>query len=279
MTNPNNALGTNAAFSGRTTPYAFNDVLAFMSGSGILSGWKCSPSSGMTVTLGGDGEIRDVAIASEPTGNRTTINNRTTDGVAVEIAEAPSAGTRIDAIVAYVINPAEITQEVAGDNPECCGIIAVEGTPDASSPSAPDDTTIRSAITADGAAGETAFYVVLATVTVAAGTEAITAELIEDGETVTAASDPGVTATLTIAPEDWAELADSSPYGVSATVSVGYNITAATLVELYNDQPVLFANYGFVIASVDAPNDTITFYALEAPENSVSLTVNFKEVA
>lgn len=278
MTNPNNALGTNAAFSGRTTPYAFNDVLAFMSGSGILSGWKCSPSEGMTVALGGDGEIRDVAIASEPTGNRTTINNRTTDGVAVEIAEAPEVGTRIDVIVAYVINPPEITQEVAGDNPECCGIIAVEGVADASVPTAPDDTTIRSAITADGAGGETAYYVVLAKITVSSGTTEITADLIEQGDAAEAATGTGVTLDVPVAVSEWADIANVSPFKASATVSAGYDVTPATIVELINNQAVLFANYGFAIASVDSGADTLTIYATKAPEGLVTLTVNYKEV-
>ena len=279
MTNPNNAIGTNAAFNGRTTPAAFNDALSLFTTGGIVSGWVCSPSEGMTVSLGGDGEIRDVAIAVEPTGNRATINNRITEGVEVTLADAPTVGSRIDAIVAYVNNPPEILGDILADNPECCGIIPVSGTAVANDPVAPTDSAIRTAITADGGAGETAYYVVLATVEVATGTTAITADLITQGETCSVASDPGVTATLTIATSDWAELADSDPYGVSATISAGYNITSATLVELYNDQPVLFANYGFAIASVNASDDELTIYALEAPEISVSLTVNYKEVS
>ena len=74
MTNPNNAVGTNGAFGGRTSVNAFNDGLASYS-AGIMSGWACEPSSGLTVVLGGDGNTRDVAIAEDNAGNKTTINN------------------------------------------------------------------------------------------------------------------------------------------------------------------------------------------------------------
>ena len=53
MTNPNDAIGTNAGLGGRTSPNAFNDGLAAWS-RGIMSGWACSPKSGMTVQIGGD---------------------------------------------------------------------------------------------------------------------------------------------------------------------------------------------------------------------------------
>ena len=75
MANPNNAIGTNAAFGGRTSPNAFNDVLGAFKNRGILSGWVCSPNSGMSVVLGGDGINRDVAIAEDNAGNKTTVNN------------------------------------------------------------------------------------------------------------------------------------------------------------------------------------------------------------
>ena len=56
MTNPNNAVGTNAAYGGRTSVNAFNDDLTIYS-RGILSGWACSPKSGMTVQIGGNGYL------------------------------------------------------------------------------------------------------------------------------------------------------------------------------------------------------------------------------
>lgn len=178
MTNPDNAVGTNAAYGGRTSANAFNDDLAAYS-RGVMSGWACAPSSGLTVVVGGDGSTRDVAVAEDNAGNKTTINNISGAPIEVTIGAAPAANSRIDAIVAYVDNPPQGSSTIA-DNYEACGLIAVAGTA-ASSPIAPTDGAIRSAITADGASGATAYYVVLATVTIASGTTDITANDITAG--------------------------------------------------------------------------------------------------
>lgn len=179
MTNPNNAIGTNAAYSGRTSVNAFNDDLAAYS-RGILTGWNCQVSTGLTVMLGGGHSVRDVAIAEDNAGNKTTINNISLDEVPVTLDTAPGANSRIDAIVAYVDNPPQGSNSTA-DNPEACGIIPVAGTP-AVDPQAPDDNVIRTAITADGASGTTAYYVVLATVTVPTGTTDLIPGYIEQGD-------------------------------------------------------------------------------------------------
>lgn len=178
MTNPDNAIGTNAAYGGRTSTDAFNDDLAAFS-RGVVSGWNCSPDSGLTVALGGNGSTRDVAIAEDNSGNKTTINNISRDVVNVTMAAAPAANSRIDAVVAYVDNPANGTSTVA-DNPSACGIIPVSGTASVS-PVVPTDNQIRTAITADGASGTTAYYVVLAYITIANGTTDIVAGDIEQG--------------------------------------------------------------------------------------------------
>lgn len=178
MTNPDNAVGTNAAYGGRTSANAFNDDLAAYS-RGVLSGWACAPSSGLTVVLGGDGSTRDVAVAEDNAGNKTTINNISGAPVSVTVEAAPASNSRIDAIVAYVDNPPQGSSTIA-DNYEACGLIAVAGTA-ASSPVAPTDGAIRSAITADGASGATAYYVVLATITIASGTTDIVAGDITAG--------------------------------------------------------------------------------------------------
>lgn len=171
MTNPNNAIGTNGAFGGRTSVNAFNDGVASYS-TGILSGWACEPSSGLTVILGGDGNTRDVAIAEDNAGNKTTINNISGSPVSVTIGSAPNNNSRIDSIVAYVNNPPTGTS-TATDNYGACGLIVVPGTV-SSTPSAPSESTIRAAITADGASGTTAYYVVLANITISSGTTDLT---------------------------------------------------------------------------------------------------------
>lgn len=179
MTNPSDAIGTNAGFGGRTSPNAFNDVLAGYT-RGILSGWECVPKSGMTVSVGGDGSIRDVAIAKDNAGNATTINNRSGAPVDITIAGAPVTNNRIDLIVAYASNPVQgdVTDV---DFAPAVGIIDVQGTASAT-PTAPDESDIRTAITADGADGTTAYYVVLASIEVGQGVTTIGSSVISAGD-------------------------------------------------------------------------------------------------
>lgn len=178
MTNPDNAIGTNAAYNGRTSVNAFNDVLATRT-RGVVSGWNCRPGSGMTVQLGGNGTTRDVAVAEDNAGNKVTINNISGSPVSVTLSAAPGANSRIDAIVAYVDGSAKGTSDAA-DNPSCCGIIPVAGTA-SSSPAVPADSAIRSAITSDGANGTSAYYVILATVRVTTSLTTITQNNITAG--------------------------------------------------------------------------------------------------
>lgn len=178
MTNPNNAIGTNGAYSGRTSPNALNDIAGAFT-RGIISGWSCAPDSGMTVALGGIAGTRDVAVAVDNAGNRETINNRSGAPVTVTLSAAHTSYNRIDLIVAYVdANPTG--DGTTTDNPAACGIIPVAGTP-ASTPTAPDDAAIRSAITTDGGTGTSAYYVILATITVGANVATIGSAAITQG--------------------------------------------------------------------------------------------------
>lgn len=177
-TNPNSALGTNGAYGGRTSVDAFNDVLQTFNGRGVLSGFKCSPSSGMNVTVGGATGVRDVAIAEDPNGNRTTINNISGAGVSVKMATASTSSARTDVIVAYVNKPAQVSSTTI-DNPSAVGIIAVVGT--AGSSAAPTDSKIRTAIASDGGTGSTAYYTIIATITIPANTTTITSSMITQG--------------------------------------------------------------------------------------------------
>lgn len=179
MTNPDNTVGTNAGYDGRTTPNAFNDILGAFT-RGLVSGWACTPKSGMTVQLGGDGSTRDVAIAEDNAGNKTTINNRTATPVEITLAGAPATGNRIDSIVAYVDSAQSGQGATDVDFPSITGIIAVSGTA-AGTPTAPTEAQIRSAITNDGADGAGAFYVVLANITVGQGVTTIGSGVISAG--------------------------------------------------------------------------------------------------
>lgn len=186
MTNPGNALGTNGAYNGRTSVNAINDVLSGYDGRGILSGWRCVPKEGLTLAFGGNGVSRDVAIAQDDVGNKTTINNISEQPVDLTLAAAPSIGQRIDVIVAYVNNPPQVATPPAGqsipiDNPEVVGLIDVQGDVVANNPVAPNEDAIRSAIGADGGVSSTAYYVIMATVEVGEGVTDITADNITPG--------------------------------------------------------------------------------------------------
>lgn len=189
MTNPGNAVGTNGAYGGRSSVNSFNDILSAFSGPGIISGWKAVPGGALNVKLGGEAEIRDVAIVENNLGQRTTLDNISTQPIEVELEEAPSAGQRIDVIVGYVNNPpdAVVTDPIEIDNPSVCGLIAVTGNV-SNNPTAPTESMIQTAITADGAAGQAAYYVVLATITIPAGLTTITAANIAMGKSATLGS-------------------------------------------------------------------------------------------
>lgn len=222
-TNPNNLVGTNGAYGGRTSVNAFNDVLSAFTTDGVVSGWNCAPQSGMVVQLGGDSLSRDVAIAEDPFGNRTTINNREGEPVPVEISAASATTQRIDCVVAYVNSPATV-QSTTLDNPEAVGIIDVKG----SASSEPDDEAIRAAITADGGTGSTAYYVILATITVPAGATSITdSEIAQGAATMTKLLDNSVKSNNI----DYATLYTGS--SVSSTINLSDDIYAYHHVIIY----------------------------------------------
>lgn len=168
MTNPNSAVGTNAAYGTRTSVNAFNDIAQLANGRGALSGWSVLPKSGMVLNVGGVAGTRDVAIAEDNLGNRTTVNNRSSEPIEVELAAASASANRYDAIVVYVNSPAQAS-DTTPDAPDVCGIIDVQG-----GTTGVSEAQIRAAITADGGTGSIAYYAVLATVYIAAGTTTIT---------------------------------------------------------------------------------------------------------
>lgn len=84
----------------------------------------------------------------------------------------------------------------------------------------------------------------------------------------------GTTESTTIATSDWAPLASSDPYDHSATVTLTATIGANSIVELVNDQAVLFGTYGFAIGSISGQN--VVIYSIGQPDASVTLKLNVK---
>lgn len=240
-TNPNNAVGTNGAFGGRTSVNAFNDVLSVFNGRGIIQGWDMAPNEGMIINIGGDGTTRDVAVAEDNIGNKTTINNISEEPIALTIPAAPAASSRIDAVVAYVDNPAQ-GSATETDNPAACGLIVVEGTV-ATTPTAPDEDAIRTAITADGGAGTVAYYVVLGTVTVASGTTDISANMLTKGGYAAVTSDNIDYRTLDSSSITFTSLASNLnvlSYNISGgMVSLSCRVTLNATSGLINFEPIL----------------------------------------
>ena len=100
-------------------------------------------------------------------------------------------------------------------------------------PVAPNESAIRTAITADGASGTTAYYVVLATITVATGTTDISATDIKAGSNSVLEYDN----------------LDLSPMAQTAT----------TTINTYGSTQITFRRVGnFVIASMNIPTSSMS---------------------
>lgn len=268
MTNPDNAVGTNAAYGGRTSVNAFNDNLSAYS-RGVMSGWACTPAGGLVVSLGGNGTERDVAVAEDNIGNKTSINNISGSPITLTMSAAPGAGTRIDSIVAYV-DASPQGEATVTDNYGACGLIVVQGTP-SSTPTAPSDNEIRSAITSDGASGPTAYYVVLANINMASGTTDITEGEITAGDVAKIASSNLDFGSLV----NYIETPDLVT--INNVGSYGYKIipgTAITLNVKAGEEYLLFGS-----ACVKPTNTNEVYLLVEANSNPVGSAVLNSNVA
>lgn len=253
MTNPNNAIGVNAAYGTRTSVNAMNDLAQIVSGRGILSGWAVVPKSGMTVSAGGVAGTRDVAIGEDNLGNRICLNNRLASSVDVTIPAASVSSARYDAIVVYANNPAQAANTTP-DAPGVCGIIVASG-----SASGVSDAQIRSAITADGGTGSTAYYAVLAQVYVGAGSTVITSANISQSKI---SLEPGEDSITTEKIADGAITADK----VASSVEVGevvfeYIQASDSSADTTQEFSLDWSKYSKFIVEVDyVTSDTSTRY-------------------
>ena len=75
----------------------------------------------------------------------------------------------------------------------------------------------------------------------------------------------------TIPTSAWSALTGSNPYTYSTTITVTAKITDTSIIELYNNNAVLFATYGFAIGAVNG--QTVTVYSIGKPTESVTLTI------
>lgn len=275
MTNPNNAIGTVGAYGGRTSVNAFSDNLQIYSGRGVVSGWAVAPDSGMTITFGGDGTTRDVAVAEDTMGNFTTVNNISEAPISVTIPTAPATNPRRDCIIAYVDNPPSVSTTTL-DNPGACGLIVVQGTP-AALPLPPSDADIRSAITVDGGTGTSAYYVILARVVIAPGTTVITSNMITTGERAKLRVDAiypvgsiymSVNATNpgTLFGGTWTQIKDTFLLSAGDTYTAGDTGGEATHTLTKDEMPSHYHSYPVTIDSA-APNPNASEVRLGAAQS------------
>lgn len=298
MTNPNDAVGTNAAYGTRTSVNAFNDFAQLVNGRGVLSGWDVLPKSGMVLNVGGVAGTRDVAVAEDNLGNRTTVNNRSNSPIEVEIGAAAVSSNRYDAIVVYVNNPAQAVNADPDapdpDAPSVCGIIVAQG-----GTTGVSEAQIRAAISADGGTGSVAYYAVLATVFVAAGATSITGANITQQHIAISASDIAdneITGAMIQTDASWINISSSSSWtckckksGNVVTVvgdSAGGNIQANTYVTvgtlpsgyrptitMYNPFTVKGGNQGTVLrANTDG---TVELYSSSSDTAYWGFTLTF----
>lgn len=81
--------------------------------------------------------------------------------------------------------------------------------------------------------------------------------------------------TFTVPQEAWVALNGNAPYTFMTSVTATKTIGENTEVGIINDQPTLFANYGFVVGLLNG--QTIRVFSIGQPTASVNLTVRFKE--
>lgn len=75
----------------------------------------------------------------------------------------------------------------------------------------------------------------------------------------------------TIESASWTSLSGQTPYTYSATITLTTDIYDDSIVELINNQPTLFATYGFAIGSISG--QVATIYSIGQPSESVTLTL------
>lgn len=176
MTNPGNIVRVRARKGGRASVYEANAwcqayTAGLLDGKGVLQ----NTVPNMTVLVGGSPDYPDVVLATNPAGYRIALDLVGQQPITIT---APASGSRISSIIAYTDDLALVSSDSGTTgSPSSCGLIVVNGTTSAT-PTAPNDTTIRNAITADGAAGAQASYGIIANIKVASNTTTIGDSLI-----------------------------------------------------------------------------------------------------
>jgi len=212
MTNPDNIVRVRARNGGRASVYEANGwAQAFSSGLFEGNGVTQNTSADMHVLVGGSSSKPDVILAENPSGYKIALDIVGQQAITLT---APASNSRISAIVAYTDDLSLSTdQTTVTGSPASCGLIVVNGSA-SSNPSAPTDTQIRNAITADGATGSQASYAVIATVRVAYDTTIITDTLITTNRATLNVANNVTDASITANKIDFVTSVDSNGWTV-----------------------------------------------------------------
>ena len=200
-----------------------------------FSGFACTQTEpvGMSIQIGGTAES-DSAVLFIPAGDKTKAVLLSTDGEpqTVTIPTAPTSGSRIDAVVSYIDTTSADPEAETPGTPEYVKTIVVSGTA-TSSPSAPTDSQIVSALPA----GASARYYRWCDVRVAQGATTITNSNITDRKPARPNLYPSIPATVpnwasasTISSDSYTPSAhgyiqatyriDTTQYGSSCTMTI-----------------------------------------------------------
>ena len=76
---------------------------------------------------------------------------------------------------------------------------------------------------------------------------------------------------LTIQSTDWVSIPDSTYFSYKTTININVALDTNDIVELINNNPTLFTDYGFAIG--DISNNIITIYANNQPTTNVTLAI------
>lgn len=171
-TNPNNMVRVRARNGGRASVYEAN-AWAQSHTPGIIhgSGVRQNTTADMNVLVGGSYNDPDIVIAQNAAGYKIALDLVSQQAIPIT---PPATNSRFSVIVAYTDDLSlPTTEDTVTGSPASCGLIVVNGAT-ASSPTAPTDSDIRAAITADGATGSEAAYCTLAYIKVSSDMSVIT---------------------------------------------------------------------------------------------------------
>lgn len=251
MTNPDNIVRVRARNGGRASVYEANGwAQAFSSGLFEGNGVTQNTSADMHVLVGGSSSKPDVVLAKNPSDYKVALDIVGQQAITLT---APASNSRISAIVAYTDDLSLSTdQTTVTGSPASCGLIVVNGSA-SSNPSAPTDTQIRNAITADGATGSQASYAVIATVRVAHNTTVITNALITTNRATLNVANNVPDASITANKIDFTTLMANPKFIQTGSRNITYQAAGTSGGSVTVTFPVEFDHAPVVVASTKGP--------------------------